>query len=83
MTYGTEQLKNGQIRGYLTFSSGKRVALSNAERAEYDAKAREYEYTGKLKEQARGNDVIDTIRPGYCDKCGSSQKRWIHQNNKI
>lgn len=76
MTYGTKQLKNGQIRGYLTFSSGKRVALSNTERAEYDAKAREYEYTGKLKEQAR---EIDTIRPGYCDKCGSSQKRWIHQ----
>jgi hypothetical protein len=38
MTYGIKVFKNGKKRGYLTFSTGKRIVLNDKEVAEFEAK---------------------------------------------
>ena len=52
MTYGTRQLKNGKVEGYLKFNTGKTVYLNPKENREYEQKLRDAEYTGFLKGQA-------------------------------
>ena len=51
MTYGTKEYKNGKKVGYLIFNSGKRVFLNSEENIDFQNKAREYEYAGKLKQK--------------------------------
>jgi hypothetical protein len=51
MTYGTKQFKNGKVRGYLTFSSGKRIVLKPRENAEFETRLRFVEETGRMKER--------------------------------
>ena len=45
MTFGTRKFKNGKHRGYLTFGSGKRVVLSEAELAEFTQKIQDWQYS--------------------------------------
>ena len=46
MTFGTRVFKNGKRRGYLTFESGKRVVLSDAELWELNRKISDWQYQG-------------------------------------
>jgi len=55
MTYGTKVFKNGKRISYLTFKSGKRVVLKHKDALEFDAKMKEIEYGGQLKEQFRND----------------------------
>lgn len=50
MTFGTKQFKNGKQRGYLSFSTGKKVILNNNELIEFNNKIeywREYQLIKK------------------------------------
>ena len=38
MTYGSRLFKNGKKRGYLEFSTGKRVVMNDKETREFEAK---------------------------------------------
>lgn len=38
MTYGVRLFKNGKKRGYLIFSTGKRVVLNDQETREFESK---------------------------------------------
>lgn len=38
MTYGMRRFKNGKMRGYLEFSTGKRVVLNDQETREFESK---------------------------------------------
>ena len=53
MTYGTRQFKNGKVKGYLTFNTGKKVYLNERENAEFNTRLRFIEAVGKDKEKAR------------------------------
>ena len=47
MIYGSRKFKNGSIHGYLEFSTGKKIVLTNKEKDEFDRKIRYWEYLGK------------------------------------
>ena len=54
MTFGTRLYKNKAQRGYLTFASGKRVVLSQAELGEFEQKIRDWQYQVIEREKAHG-----------------------------
>ena len=60
MTFGTRKFKNGHYRGYLTFFSGKRVVLSEAELAEFTQKIQDWQYTAIEKEKHK-RQIYETL----------------------
>lgn len=65
-------MKNGMTRGYLTFGSGKRVALSVSERAEFEEKIRYWGQCAVEKAASEENDCEHSMikRNGVCMSCG-------------
>jgi hypothetical protein len=47
MTYGSRIFKNGKRRGYLEFSTGKRIVLSDQETREFEAKIEYWQSTSR------------------------------------
>ena len=68
MTFGTRKFKNGRWRGYLTFASGKRTVLSEAELAEFTRKIQDWNY--QAIEQAKWKQgiykTIYGVHDGHC-----------------
>lgn len=59
MTYATKQNKNGKIKGYLIFDSGKRLMMNHAERAEFEEKVKYWMMTEKMKETKKENQEMN------------------------
>jgi len=51
MTYGTKIFKNGKRRGYLHFSSGKKVVLKEKDLKDFNFKLNSIAYGGYIKGQ--------------------------------
>jgi hypothetical protein len=47
MTYGTRVFKNGKKRGYLIFSTGKRIVLNDKEVRDFEAKVEYWQSTSR------------------------------------
>lgn len=78
MTFGIKQFKNNKRRGYLEFSTGKRIALNDTELREFESKINYWQGNAKAMRAdqtiAKARKLVDFIINNTCG-CWYSDKK--------